>query len=110
MAFHAGQKVECIDDVADRWSKQWIKRGTVYVISRVFSIPFGENTDIAHLRCSIAIDLVNVEKPNGFSALRFRPIVERKTDISFAHEILRKAKAPARTLAFASPPGGGAAS
>jgi hypothetical protein len=27
---------------------------------------------------------------------RFRPVVARKTDISFAHEILRKATAPAR--------------
>ena len=33
----------------------------------------------------------------------FRPIVERKTDISFAHEILRKASKPARSPAISSP-------
>jgi hypothetical protein len=41
----------------------------------------------------------------GFFARRFRPVVERKTDISFAHEILRKASKPARGPVVASPHG-----
>lgn len=39
----------------------------------------------------------------GFNAAAFRPLVERKTDISFAHEILRKASKPARAPALSSP-------
>jgi hypothetical protein len=39
----------------------------------------------------------------GYSPKVFRPVVERKTDISFAHEILRKASKPARGPVVASP-------
>ncbi len=42
------------------------------------------------------IDLVEIIEPRltgwipGFNARAFRPLVESKTDIGFAHEILRK--------------------
>ncbi|MCK1717207.1 hypothetical protein [Bradyrhizobium sp. 141] len=38
-----------------------------------------------------------------FAAYRFRPAVERKTDISVFTEILRKASKPARGPVVASP-------
>jgi hypothetical protein len=97
MTFRVGQKVVCVDDRhSGEWSAQWVKIGSVYTVAAVGVEP---HLPTAHLRGIeyITIRLVGVMKPGSFASVRFRPIVERRTDISFAHEILRKATKPART-------------
>lgn len=88
--FVPGMKVECVDVDNLNWTASWIQKGGIYTIARVCREDHSQFHMLDHLRCTVTIHLVGILKPNGFSALRFRPIVERKTDISFAHEILRK--------------------
>jgi len=83
--FRVGQKVCCVDDRSNNWSSQWIVRGGIYTISSVGRLPplsprFFKTSNY------LVIELEGIDKPNGFASLRFRPL----TDISFAHEILRK--------------------
>jgi hypothetical protein len=101
MTFRVGQKVVCVDDRSNLWTAPWIKRGCIYEISGFTAgthDPLGLFPDN-----SSDILLVGIEKPGGFAAERFRPIVERKTDISVFTEILRKASKPARAPAVTSP-------
>jgi hypothetical protein len=103
MTFRVGQKVVCVDaENGLQWSRRWVSVGEIYEIAAVY--PADPNDGCAdHLGSLWAVDLRGIMKPNGFGALRFRPVVERKTDISFAHEILRKASKPARGPAVTSP-------
>lgn len=95
MTFRVGQKVVCVDDSISRLSRilRWalrypwnLRRGEVYTIQSLASDFYGESTLV----------LVEAKNPpvedRGFFARRFRPVANRKTDISFAHEILRKTK------------------
>lgn len=89
MPFHVGQKVVCaLEGVTpgdtDNYGRPGrIATGEIYTISKTgffaeWNLP--------------VVWLVEVEcaSPAGWPAEYFRPIVERKTDISFAHDILRK--------------------
>lgn len=67
MAFRVGQKVGCVD--AGGWPQ--ISIGTVYTVHSI-------NNDYG---CWLRLKEVNPEL-GGYRASRFRPIVERKTDIS----------------------------
>lgn len=75
--FQAGQKVVCIDD-----SNQgvFIRVGEIYTIQSIS--PDGKYLRVGSFGA-------------GHYHWRFRPLVERKTDIGFAHEILRKVTKPA---------------
>lgn len=106
MTFRVGQKVVCVDDKPFHENRgvPEIKSGVVYTIRWVGEAPYAPDRIFGPV-----VRLQEVMRgPNGhpewndypFSARRFRPIVERKTDISFAHEILRKATKPARTPAL----------
>ena len=96
--FHVGQKVVCIDDdwAIQEYQRQWVPnvpaKGAVYTISEITNLP-------QDYGCSLRL----VELPNPippwddiarFSVTRFRPVVERKTDITVFEEILRNTKAP----------------
>ena len=82
MAFRVGQKVVCVDDRPRAYRENPLVLGGIYTIAGLPIEPSGE----------IGVFLVEVESsaPFGFYPDRFRPIVEKKTDINFAHEILRK--------------------
>lgn len=68
-----GQKVECVDDSPDRAGRPLVVvRGGKYTITSIFYC-FGE-TGI--LLAEVAPGLAP-----GWQAKRFRPIIERKTDI-----------------------------
>ena len=108
MAFHVGQKVICVaaPDGRTGWRDSRGAPADGPAVGEKYTIIGFDNHPMR------GIYVAEYRRPDrtyldgteiGFDQSRFRPIVERKTDISFAHEILRKAKAPARTLAFASP-------
>lgn len=87
MAFYVSQKVECVDDGPSKFTgivAGDLKRGDVYTISAV-----GRH-------CSHPVVWL-VEKDPGpghycFDARRFRPITERKTDISIFKAMLNPSK------------------
>lgn len=109
MTFRVGQKVVCVDDgIKPDWpaylrNAEWRGDapvvGQVYTIIRIIASNDGDVLHLAEIRRS---DTARLEwgYDVGYGAWRFRPIVERKTDISFAHEILRKATKPARAPAI----------
>lgn len=86
MAFYVGQKVVCVDAGIGKLSmrKANLEEGAVYTISKVIDW-FGH----------VGLHLVEA-KPlpgySGFAAERFRPIVERKTDISIFKAMLNHSK------------------
>lgn len=88
--FYVGQKVVCVDAACafSDWTREWLIKGQTYTIAGLAPSPKGRNYpgSLYTVRLTEAPD-----KPNGFAEARFRPIQERKTDIGFAHEILRKA-------------------
>ena len=91
MAFYVGQKVVCVDaSPALDGYRPPIKEGAVYTIAGMSEKP----------HCELGLYLVGIEIPprpgfyRSLSCYRFRPIVERKTDIS---ELVRIAQEAART-------------
>jgi hypothetical protein len=80
--FQIGQKVECIDDEGGMGI---IHNGMVCTVSAIFQ-PEADGYGFGLL-------LVEIKPPLGaraFTADRWRPIVEKKTDISTFEEILRR--------------------
>ncbi len=72
MSFHVGQKVVCVNAVDD------LVKDKIYTINVIFD-------DF------ISVDESWFQHSGGcFFSWRFRPIQGRKTDIGFAHEILKK--------------------
>lgn len=79
MTFRVGQKVVCVDDSRPvvGWAKQWLRKGNIYEIRSIE--PDGD------------IHLIEIARESGtpFYHSRFRPIVERKTDISIFTAMLK---------------------
>ena len=73
MSFDVGQKVECIHDTN---FTHMIRRGTIYEVEYVY-FPRG-HTAI----CLKGVGTWYPDAPPGWPATWFRPIIERKTDIS----------------------------
>lgn len=95
--FRVGQKVVCVD-ASSRQGYSWHDdapiEGAVYTVSGNFV--GADGTPIIHLielrRSAEAVFWYGPE--TGYRASRFRPIVDRKTDISVFQEILRKVSSP----------------
>lgn len=88
--FRAGQKIVYVG--------QWgfpvqLTKGVVYTV-RGFCNEDHPNGEIGLFLCEAARD-ADDEYCACFDQKSFRPAVERKTDIGFAHEILRKVAKPA---------------
>lgn len=94
MTFHVGQKVVCVD--AGGLDRLYVlgvdgrivhepycslRLGEIYTISAIFP---------HHLRGHSVATLLETERPPGlgYRLARFRPVVERKTDISIFTEML----------------------
>lgn len=99
MTFRVGQNVVCIkaSTISGWGGKQDAEVGRVYTIRCCYIDEIGTPGLLLEeiknpVKWSVALEF-------GFVASRFRPVVDRKTDISFAHEILRKATKPARSPA-----------
>jgi hypothetical protein len=97
MTFRVGQKVVCIDDKLHSWP-YWAEgveppvKGEVYTVASMPSISSIDGT--------LVISLLERRNPfGGFRVTRFRPVVDKTTDIGFAHEILRKAARTKETAA-----------
>jgi hypothetical protein len=90
--FRVGQKVVCVDDVPVpglRWFEGKPTVGAVYTIVRV-----GHNSRFNCL-CVWLHEIVNSgpgERDYGYGTFRFRPIVDRPTDISVFKEMLHPSK------------------
>lgn len=74
MTFRVGQKVVCVDAMPCTTT---LVENAIYTVDRIY--PLG-------------IVVVEIPAPgnNGFFFRRFRPVVERKTDISIFTEMLTK--------------------
>ena len=85
MNFKVGQKIICIDDSAKDGDKSALVTGSIYTVA-----------GFADGRAGIAILLEEIPPPNsfwyGFAPERFRPAVERKTDISIFTAMLTPKK------------------
>jgi hypothetical protein len=92
MAFRVGQKVVCVNEAPDPDSffleTDVLRNGAVYTVASIGPTHWG-NPGVA---------LIEVPRPMGmsFRASRFRPAVERKTDISIFTEILNGQRVPER--------------
>lgn len=99
MTFRVGQKVVCVDA-----KKRFLIGGMgTLTKGRIYTVRW-----VGEYRGNICIRVEEIHRPSGddredfdtpYQTIRFRPIVERKTDISFAHEILRKVSRKDRVLA-----------
>lgn len=88
--FHVGQKVVCVN--ADH--SQVLVEGRVYTVESVF----GQVLPTALGKKDTGVSLHEVFPTRsglGFAASRFRPVVERKTDISIFQAMLEPKKARA---------------
>lgn len=97
MAFYVGQKVVCVDaDHTNDRRTQELDEGRVYTVERVSGDEAGYPAPPVHLRgAGTVVWLAEIKtrpavKNPGcpFAASRFRPVVERKTDISELTAIL----------------------
>lgn len=95
MTFRVGQKVVCVN--AAPWKgfdpkiyddrMDGLQEDCIYTVRQVTKSKF---IGVSY----VGIRVIGIRRPMGdraYCASRFRPIVQRKTDISAFHEILRKA-------------------
>lgn len=85
MTFHSGMKVVCVDDDDQSCSKgdRSVRLGAIYTIREAFDF-FGE--------AAVRLEEIMNPKDRAYHAYRFRPIVERKTDISIFTQMLNPSK------------------
>jgi hypothetical protein len=83
MAFRVGQKVVCVD-ASGLTTNRPLSIGAVYTIRELYDDPFNGLgvmlEEIINSMCSTG--------EYGYRSVRFRPIVERKTDISMFTKML----------------------
>jgi hypothetical protein len=103
MSFHVGQKVVCVDASP---TGKYLPRGVTcsnddmhgLKLGRVYTVRYvGDFRDLPV--CCLDEIIRPVEpltgKESGYAQARFRPVVERKTDISVFTEMLKRWKVPA---------------
>jgi len=97
--FYVGQKVVCVDDTPRiSHAGNWISVGEVYIIRGLY-----KNTEDNIVLVGVLLEeIVTGEthlcgREKGFYADRFRPVIEKKTDIEWAHELCRNPPTPAKT-------------
>jgi hypothetical protein len=81
VAFLVGQRVVCVDDHPDDFGREiFVKKGGVYTVIKCFDW---------HGIPGVLIAEHDPGEAAGWLARRFRPIVERKTDISIFTAMLK---------------------
>jgi hypothetical protein len=93
MAFYVGQRVECIDDGWRRpnpWVTRFPKKSEIFTIREIFISKDDGRTQCLRLD-EIQCGVCRLGNEVGFEASSFRPIVERKTDISIFESLLNPA-------------------
>lgn len=97
MAFYVGQKVVCVDASPCRHRlRHSLTHGAIYVIAG-FDTEDPSITNL-HLEGDEVVFQPGWDAPVGWSPDRFRPVVERKTDISIFKAMLNPAKKAAETV------------
>lgn len=100
MAFYRGQKVVCIYDGSPPSGlgpgKKWdigeeISKGCIYTIKDIFTNTFGECFDLFEVGRTVKSQEYWGYRI-GYVSYRFRPVVERKTDISIFTAMLNPSK------------------
>ena len=103
MAFRVGQKVVCTFHFPAEFRRAgsaYAEKDAIYTIRGMY--PYSGKTLL------LLAEVVNTPRrgmEDGFNSIHFRPVSERKTDISIFNEILCTTKAPSKTLAFTSAEG-----
>lgn len=94
MTFRVGQRVVCVNSTraGGYGDEVYPVEGRVYTVRGFLPLPcdHGPRIWLEEIK-NKKRDYFEGLYEKAFGAERFRPIVERKTDIGFAHEILRKA-------------------
>ena len=88
MSFHVGQKVVCVDaSVNGRGDKPALVEGNIYTIAHIVTV-----------NDKVGFNLIEAQIPKplrifypAYRATRFRPVIERKTDISVFTALLNPA-------------------
>lgn len=88
MAFRVGQKVVCVDDVADArrsWGCAPLRKGAIYHVRDYVPSYYGTDEPVIRL-----CEIVRRNDECGFRAARFEAVVEKSTDagMSILQEIL----------------------
>lgn len=93
MAFHVGQKVVCVDAKSKIGRRTPLVRGATYTVrwSGLFANHWTNGVSVPCVRVAEITrpcldDITNEDTP--FGSCRFRPVIERKTDISIFTEML----------------------
>lgn len=91
MTFHVGQKVVCVDDEARYGDLYPLKAGVTYTVRSIgpFCHPLFRITEVC-----VCVEEITRQDDFPYLARRFRPLVERKTDISIFHRILQQNSNP----------------
>ena len=101
MTFHVGQKVVCVDDGPGqlRGTRVWerpIVNGQIYTIRWVGIAPYYNRLGVRLVGVDRGPDKFNREWDDmPLNAHRFRPLIERKTDISIFTAMLKPSKVEA---------------
>lgn len=80
--FYVGQKVVCVDGKPRNYPHCAVRAGAVYTVSKIMHSIYGDSLHVAEVDGDYW----------GFYADRFRPVVERKTDISIFTAMLNPSK------------------
>lgn len=89
--FYVGQKVVCVNanpHPTAEWDDDGPVNGRIYTVAAVYLTPFGRRPAISLLELKRSQASQLIWKHNGYGQYRFRPIVERKTDISVFKKML----------------------
>lgn len=97
--FHIGQKVVCVNDRNSKFRNGFwdglLKKGNIYTIRWTGEFPWEPDR-----KCGLGVRLIEIHRglefinawdDYPFGAYRFRPIQERKTDISIFTALLNPA-------------------
>ena len=87
MTFRAGQKVECIDSTPD-----FRGRPTPLVFGAIYEVECVVGPDKTGIMGLVIIGCYSPHPFNAWRSTRFRPFVERKTDISIFTAMLTPAQ------------------
>ena len=91
MTFHVGQKIVCVDDdVFEGDPQRRLFTGQIYTVARTYPQGSTSGNTKRYGPGVPCIDLLEVQRVDHvpYAAARFRPVVERKTDISIFQAML----------------------
>jgi hypothetical protein len=91
MAWRVGMKCECVRS-GPSYIADGVLKGSIYTVRDAYGDFFG-NTGLL-LEGITTGEFFPDGRERGYIASAFRPLAEKKTDIGFAHEILRTVTKP----------------